>query len=95
MGGGDKVGAVMLYPPLNEGTDDAEEAVGEVVEPMGLPGLIFATKPASPRMARIDPYQNLFERTEDLATAISREYLLNLRISHPSSRLFIHSGIMF
>ena len=87
-GGGDKVGAVILYPPFNDVDGDVEEAVDEFVEPIGFPGFIFATKPASPSMAKIDPYQNLLERTEDLATAISRECLLNLRIFHPSSRPF-------
>ncbi len=88
LGGGDKVGAVILYPPLNVGDWDVEEAVVEFVEPIGLPGLTFATNAASPKMASRDPYQNLLERTEDLAKAISRDCLLNLRMSHPSSRPF-------
>jgi len=88
LGGADNVGAVMLYPPFSDDEDDFEDDEEGLVDPIGFPGFIFATNPAKPIIARMEPYQNLFDKMEDLATAISRECPLSLRIFNPSSLPF-------
>ncbi len=80
LGGAESVGEVMLYPLLKEELED-EDAGVVVVDPMGFPGFIFATNPASPSIANSAPYQKPFESTDDLATAASLLCPVNLRIS--------------
>ena len=79
-----------MYPPFSDDVAVDEDAL---VEPIGLPGLIFATNPARPTIASRAPHQNPREIEDDLATAMSLDCPLNLRIIVPVPVLYIYSCI--
>ncbi|TAN29797.1 MAG: hypothetical protein EPN30_01785 [Actinomycetota bacterium] len=86
-GGADSVGEVTSYPPLS--VEVAEDPVDAVFEPIGLLGLTFATKPATPTMAKRAPHQNPFDMAEDLAMAASLDRTVNFCICCPSPYSFL------
>lgn len=79
-----------LYPPFS---DDVAVDDDAFVDPIGLPGLIFATNPARPTITKSAPHQNPREIEDDLATAISLECPLIFRIFVPVPVLYIYSCI--